>query len=217
MTSTGTIRIEPLNKDNFDIWKIQMEALLIKNDALGYVNDVKIKPEIIAGNAESIARAREWENEDQKAKSDLILSISSSELKQIKGCCTARSMWCKLQEIYQSKGRTTRKATLLKRLTLQRIEENDDMHKHLRTFFDTVDKLSEMEIDINRDFLSVILLYSLPISFENFRCAIESRGTLSTPEVLKIKIIEESDARKNNTRTAVSHVDEKTVSQAQAR
>jgi gag-polypeptide of LTR copia-type len=45
-----------------------------------------------------------------------------------------------------------------------------------------------------------MLLYSLPPSFENFRCAIESRDELPTPEVLRVKIVEESDARKNDTR-----------------
>jgi hypothetical protein len=42
-----------------------------------------------------------------------------------------------------------------------------------------------------------MLLYSLPSSFENFRCAIESRDTRSLPnaENLKVKIVEENDAR----------------------
>ena len=54
-----------------------------------------------------------------------------------------------------------------------------------------------MEIAINPDLLTVMLLYSLPGSFENFRCAIESRDNLPTPESLRTKIIEEYDARKN--------------------
>jgi len=203
MASISAVKNESLNKDNFDTWKIQMEALLIKSDTLSYVNGEKIKPEIIAGNAESIARARSWEIEDQKARSDLILSISPSELKQIKGCNTSRDLWLKLQEIYQSKG-PARKATLLKRLTLQRMEESDDVREHLRVFFDTVDKLNEMDVDINRDLLSVMLLYSLPLSFENFRCAIESRDELPSPEVLRIKITEENDARKNDTRVVTT-------------
>lgn len=39
-------------------------------------------------------------------------------------------------------------------------------------------------------------MYSLPASFENFRCAIESRDTLPTPDALRTKIAEVSDARK---------------------
>jgi transposase InsO family protein len=63
-------------------------------------------------------------------------------------------------------------------------------------------RLQEMEVEINRDLLAIILLYSLPDSFENFRCAIESRDHLPTPDVLRVKIIEESNARKTAARGA---------------
>lgn len=101
--------------------------------------------------------------------------------------------------IYQSRG-PARKATLLKQLTLQRMEDDEDVREYLRKFFDTVDKLNDMEVDINPDLLTVMLLYSLPPCFKNFWCAIESRDELPTPEVLRVKIVEEHDARKNDTR-----------------
>lgn len=87
--------------------------------------------------------------------------------------------------------------------TVHRMDDGGDVHDHLREFFDMIDKLSEMEIDINADLLTVMLLYSLPPSYENFRCAIESRDELPTPENLRIKIIEEHNARKNDTREHV--------------
>jgi len=79
---------------------------------------------------------------------------------------------------------------------LQKMKDGDDVREHMRRFFDAVDKLHEMEIEINDDLLTIMLLYSLPTSYENFRCAIESRDELPTPEMLRVKIAEESDARK---------------------
>jgi hypothetical protein len=75
--------------------------------------------------------------------------------------------------------------------------EDDDVREHVAKFMDTVDKLQGINIEINGDLLSTMLLYSLPSSFENFRCSIESRDTRSLPNVenLKVKIIEENDAR----------------------
>ncbi|GBL83807.1 hypothetical protein AVEN_132687-1 [Araneus ventricosus] len=73
-----------------------------------------------------------------------------------------------------------------------------DVRDHLRKFFDIVDKLSEMEINIDVDLLSIILLYSLPASYESFRCAIESHDDLPSADVLRIKIIEESEARRHD-------------------
>jgi hypothetical protein len=72
--------------------------------------------------------------------------------------------------------------------------DNGDVRVHLNDFFDSVDKLSDMGMDINEDLLTILLLYSLPASFENFRCAIESRDDLPKPEALRIKIVEENDA-----------------------
>ena len=73
-----------------------------------------------------------------------------------------------------------------------------EVRDYLNEFFDTVDKLSEIGIEINPDQLVIMVLYSLPESFENFRCAIESRDELPAPEALRSKTIEESDARKND-------------------
>ena len=78
--------------------------------------------------------------------------------------------------------------------------EGGDVHDHIRKFFDAVDKLQEMEVVINQDQLTIMLLYSLPHSLENFRCAIETRDSLPSAEDLKIKIIEESDARNSKER-----------------
>jgi len=196
--SSNVVRIETLNRTNYDTWKLQMQALLVKNDAWGYVNGDITRPESSADNATAIAT---WTTADNKAKSDIILSICPSELKQIKGCNTSKEVWLRLESIYQSKG-PARKATLLKRLMLQRMNDEDDLKDHLGKFFDVVDKLEEMEVKIDNDLLSVMLLYSLPEKYENFRCAIESRDSLPAPDVLRVKIAEEYEARLNETRSS---------------
>lgn len=68
------------------------------------------------------------------------------------------------------------------------------MRDHMSRFFDAVDKLAAMEVEINGD-LSIMLLYSLSSSFDNFRVAIESRDELPNVEALKVKILEEYDVR----------------------
>lgn len=76
-----------------------MEALLIKNDAWMYVTEERRKP---APGAEN--EVATWENEDRSAKSDVILSINLTKLKQIKMCNTSNEVWVKLRNIYQSQG-----------------------------------------------------------------------------------------------------------------
>lgn len=41
--------------------------------------------------------------------------------------------------------------------------------------------------ETNPDLITIMLCYSLPESFENFRCAIESRNKLPNPEFLRTK------------------------------
>jgi len=86
------------------------------------------------------------------------------------------------------------------------MDDGKDVREHLNQFFDTVDKLAEMEVEINSDLLTVMLLYSLPPCFENFRCAIESRDNLPSPEALRVKIVEESDVRKIDARASTLNV-----------
>ncbi|KAH0815912.1 hypothetical protein GEV33_006880 [Tenebrio molitor] len=83
----------------------------------------------------------------------------------------------------------------VKQLIQHKTREDDDVREHVAKFMDTVDKLQGTNIEINGDLLSIMLLYSLPSSFENFRCAIESRDSLPNVENLKVKIVEENDAR----------------------
>jgi len=197
MSTTNVVnstRIETLSKDNYDTWRIQVEALLVKNDTWQYVSGEKPQP-VITGESSSRITYDRWIAEDRKAKSDLILCISPSELKHARNCTTSREIWERLETVYASKG-PARKAALLKQLIQSRMKEGDDVRTHVMTFYDIVDKLQAMGIEINGDLLTIMLLYSLPSSFENFRCAIESRDHLPDAESLRVKIIEEYDSRK---------------------
>lgn len=177
-----------------------MQAVLTKSDLWEYVSGTNVRPEAGANNINAAA-VLAWDKSDQKARSEIILSMAPSELK--KNVETSRAVWLRLTEIYQSQD-PARKATLLKRLTLHKMAENSDVRDHLNDFFDTVYKLGDMNVQMNPDQLAIMLLYSLPCNFENFRCAIESRDDLPTPEALRAKIIEEIDARRNGARTESS-------------
>ncbi|XP_055385542.1 uncharacterized protein LOC129614726 [Condylostylus longicornis] len=81
---------------------------------------------------------------------------------------------------------------------MTKLTGNNSVNEHLCKFFDLVDKLKSIDMIVDDDLLSVLLLYSLPEQYEGFRIAIESRDILPKPDVLKIKIMEESDARAAN-------------------
>lgn len=182
-------KIPPLGKDNYDTWAIHAQSLLTKNKQWKYVKTPPTdKPEDI--------------EEDEIAKAELLLMISASELKQVKNCKTTKEVWDTLKKTYASKG-PARKASLLKELILLRLG-NNDIREHLNKFMDIVDKLKDLDIEINNELLTVMMLYSLNDEFETFRIAIESQDNLPDADKLKIKIIEESDARRRNTQQGTS-------------
>jgi len=183
--ATNAIRISLLSRENYDTWKIRIQALMTKNKTWAYVNGTKPKPE-------APAEARAWMEEDEKAKADLYLAVDDAKLKQIKNCATARDIWLKLKSIFESKGPA--KKEVWRRLISHKLSENDDVQQHVDEFFDVVDKLG---IKVSDELQSIILLHSLPGSFDNFRCAVESRDALPTPEQLKVKILDESATRKH--------------------
>ncbi|KAH0819226.1 hypothetical protein GEV33_003565 [Tenebrio molitor] len=93
---------------------------------------------------------------------------------------------------------------LLKTLILLKMKNGEDMRDHIRNFFDVVDKLEEMELCIINDLLAILLLYSIPDEYETFRIAIETQEKLPQLEALKIKLLEEYEARKRNSKENVS-------------
>ena len=65
---------------------------------------------------------------------------------------------------------------------------DENIKDHLNKLFDIIDKLNEPDININEDLITIMLLYSLPDNFENFRCAIESRDELPNLTFKKLKL-----------------------------
>lgn len=61
---------------------------------------------------------------DREAKSELILLIAPSLLKKIKECTIAKALWDTVKGIHAGKG-PARKANLLRRFILARLEDND--------------------------------------------------------------------------------------------
>lgn len=184
------MKIPPLSKDNFDTWKIHVKAVLVKNNAWAYVSGKKVKPE---GGAEETAVAA-WEEADEKAMADIILTMGADQLKHVSGCNSSSEMWEKLKNMYESEG-PTRKAMLLEELIHHKMGETQDMRDHVSKFFDTVNKLEAMNIKIPQEMIVILLLSSVPKSYESLRVAIKSRRELPPPEELKIKLLDEYQVR----------------------
>ncbi|UYV74507.1 hypothetical protein LAZ67_11003722 [Cordylochernes scorpioides] len=182
-------QIEKLNKQNFETWRLQMQMILVHSDLWIYVNEANVKPE--PGNQEFT----NWQNKDQKALATIVLSLNPSELIHVKNCKTAEEAWKKIEEVYRPKG-PAKRVSLTKRLIQMKMRPNDDLKDYLSKFTSLVDNLGEIGAQVPEDFLVILLLCSLPESYEGFRTAIETRDELPKLETLKVKIIEEDQRQR---------------------
>lgn len=80
------------------------------------------------------------------------------------------------------------------------MNDDENMANHLNRF-NISEKLTGLKIVISDDSLTILLLSSVPNTFDNFRCAVEARDDFPTSESLKIKLLNEYNAGKGQDRT----------------
>ncbi|UYV75442.1 hypothetical protein LAZ67_13000282, partial [Cordylochernes scorpioides] len=162
--------------------KDQITVYCDSQNAISMIN-IRIKPE-------TEVESNEWEKNDQKALATIVLSLSPPEIIHVKKCTTSAEAWKNLNKVHQPKGPAT-KVFLTKQLILLKINPNERLQDYLNKFSSLADRLSEMDAQVPEDFLSILLLCSLPESYEGFRTAIETRDELPSFEALKVKMLEE--------------------------
>lgn len=189
MASSSLYQIEKLDDKNFETWNVHMRSVLIHCGYWRYVNGDEKKNPTWEAN-----KKLEWESIDEKALATIMLSVKSSQLNYIKNCLTSNDAWEKLKEVYKPNG-PLQKVCLYKKLLNLNMKDYKNMADYLNTFSDITEKLADVGIQIQDELTVIILLSSLPIDYENFVVAMETRDALPSLSVLKLKLLEEAERR----------------------
>jgi len=180
MASSGKIEIEKFNGQNFELWKLKMEDLLVDKDQWIAI-DSGTKPTGVSNE--------EW-------KSTTRLCVSDSVLLNVSGEATAKDLWDKLGTLYQTKS-LVNKLFLRKKLYNLRMKDGDSMTEHLNAFNTVVSQLLPVDIKISYEDKCISLLCSLPDSWDSLVIAIGSNATaLQFDEIVSSLLMEEM-RRKN--------------------
>lgn len=180
-------QIDKLDEKNYDAWCIQMKSVLIHSSLWNIVFGKSTRDE-----AKNVS---EWNQLDEKALATITLSVKASQLNHLKLCKTSNEAWKRLEDIHRPSG-PVRKVSLYKKLLNSRMTDSEDMSCFLNDFSNAVDKLSEVGIELQDELIVIILLSSLPKSYEQFVVAMETRDSLPKFQILKVKLLEEAE-RKN--------------------
>ena len=104
--ATPKIDLEKFNgKNDFNMWKIKMEALLI-TQSLGDALKPVCKKE--GKEVSSSKTAKEVAEVDKKARSIVILSLGDAVIREVAKEKTIASLWTKLEGIYMTKSLANR-------------------------------------------------------------------------------------------------------------
>lgn len=187
-TAASFANVDKLTEVNYELWKVQMKSVLVFNDLWQYVDGIEVRP---------TENAQEWVRKDSKALALInSVSITHGQLNHVKKAQSSKEAWDGLKAIFESRG-PVRKAALYKQLLRMEKKPNITMTQYITDFTRKAEQLEEAGIEIPDELLAIMLLGSLPVEFENFNVAIESRDEIPTLESLKIKLIEE-EARQND-------------------
>lgn len=196
----SNFKIPLLNGNNFSTWAPQMEAILHKCRLLRIVRGEEQMPVLfpirenatpaeIRQNEESIKMIRDFEDKDQDARAEIIVALEPDVVRMVKNFRTSSEIWSYLKETYDRKS-TRKKAELFRKLLKLRMGENQNITEYLTQFDIIVSELRELIDDIDEDFLTVMLLDSLPSKYEAIKAAFDTATEFPTLNILRSRLLE---------------------------
>lgn len=146
-------------KTDFGLWKAKMEALLIHQGLDAALLGDK-------GFAEGFD-AKEKATIMGRARSTIILSLDDKILREVIKIKTAKEIWDKLEDMYNSKT-SANKLHLRKRLFNFRISTEKSISQQLDEFNKMCQDLESVSIEVSDEDKALVILGALPKSYEHF-------------------------------------------------
>ncbi|GKC36281.1 retrovirus-related pol polyprotein from transposon TNT 1-94 [Tanacetum coccineum] len=149
--------IEKFNgTDDFGLWRIKMRALLIQHGCEAAL-------EVLPADMDAQAKAEL----NKKAHSAVILCLGNKVLREVTGKTTAVGVWSKLETLYMTKS-LANKLYLKKKLYTFYMPAGRKISEHIDEFNKIVLDLANIEVKFEDEDLALLLLTSLPASYQHF-------------------------------------------------
>nr|GEU79185.1 retrovirus-related Pol polyprotein from transposon TNT 1-94 [Tanacetum cinerariifolium] len=141
---------------DFRLWRVKMRALLIQHGCEAAL-------EVLPADMEARTKAEL----NKKAHSAVILCLGNKVLREVIGETTAAGVWLKLETLYMTKS-LANKLYLKKKLYTFYMPAGRKISEHIDEFNKIVLELANIEVKFKDEDLALLLLTSLPASYEHF-------------------------------------------------
>src|ERR1700678_2434573 len=176
-TSTNVYRIEPLTgAENYAVWKIKMIDILTGQDLWEYVDGTTILPTDTASQSG-------WRKKDRLALSMIRLRVADKMLVYVASLTSAREAWETLNSLLEAQGAL---GIVLARRKLFRAQcaEGTTIEEHIRTLHSYQEELHNLGQKIDGEEFSIILLSSLPESWNTYISSIDTTSLKEAPRLI---------------------------------
>ncbi len=161
--------MEKFDGANFHLWKFKMCMMLFKHGLWKFVDESATLP------SEEVAMAN-YNEKEMKAFALLCEHLTDAQLAHIQYCDNVKSAWEALCSVHETKT-IGNKLFLRKRFFTIKMQEGDDMLVHINIVKAFADQLCSIEVNITDEDVYMVLLMSLPPSFDNLVTSLESMST----------------------------------------
>ncbi|KAK9906214.1 hypothetical protein M0R45_002714 [Rubus argutus] len=180
-----------LNHSNWITWKPRMEDIL-------YCKDLHEPIEGATGRPEGTSEAA-WTKSNRKAIGYIREWVDESVFHHVSNETNAHDLWKKLESLFEKKT-AAKKAFLFKELVNLKYRDGISVTEHMNNFQGVINQLTTMEMKIDDEMQALLLLGSLPDSWETFVVTVSNSapdGKLSMSNV-KDNLQNEETRRKSS-------------------
>ncbi|KAK9113082.1 hypothetical protein Scep_020601 [Stephania cephalantha] len=142
---------------NFALWKLKMQAVLVKDGCAVALLGKDGKPEGMTDKT--------FAEKDEMAVANILLALEDTVLFNVEGESSAIGLWDKLKNIYEGKSLTNK--IFLRRLYALKMKDGASVQEHLNHFNLLISKLMALDVKIEDDEKACLLLCSMPDSWDN--------------------------------------------------
>ena len=194
MATTGDLKIEKLNRDNYAVWKFNMKMHLIGKDLWDLVQGV----ELLAADATDNKR-EQFKRRTNLSMSMICLAVDADLQIYVRDCKSGKEAWDSLAAHFEEKT-LSKKIMYRRRLYSIRLDSNTTMEAHVNKLKDIADHLQAVDDPVAEKDLVMILISSLSEDYNNLITALETlKEEQLTWTYVRDRVISEYLRRKSST------------------